>query len=209
MVISNKLVWLNVACGGVEYQVPLLQELMAKFPHDKIVHLEVGSAFGGCVEFIAKLLKDRGVVYGYDTFEGHPKDLADKPDSEEAGAMEPWYKMPGFSPEQLTYEYQRKTLDEEGLSNAILVKGRINEHSFDDIEKAHMVMLDLDLVSPTKVAYEALKDKVVKGGYLLMHDVFPPQLLPELNKFYIEEVRRDKGWLVVTEVGWLAILQKT
>jgi len=200
MYIENKLRWLNASNQTAKYQVGLVEQLMIQFPKDKIVVLEVGSAFGGAVEFIAKLLKsvssDRGVVYGYDTFTGHPKDLAITPDNEEAHAMDIWYDKPLFIPETLTYKYQRNWLDHEGLTNAFLVKGRVNKHSFDDIKTAHLVMLDMDLVKPTQIAYDALKDKVVRNGYMLIHDAVPTTHIPQLHDFVFNEVVKDGRWTI-------------
>jgi hypothetical protein len=101
--------------------------------------------------------------------------------------------------QKLTYEYQREMLDQEGLINAILVKGRINEHSFDDIPYAHMVMLDMDLMKPTKIAYEALKDKIVPGGFLFLHDAVPPEHLPLLHNYVYKEIVPDPKWELMYE----------
>jgi hypothetical protein len=205
---GNKLFWLNNTSLAAEYQVLYAQKLKDAFKKD-LVGLEVGSAYGGGVEYMGWLWKDIGKVYGYDTFEGHPKDLSDDQNSHEATCMDMWYTDMFNNMNQRTYEYQRKVLDEEGLDNVTLVKGRVNEHSFDDIKEAHYVLFDMDLVKPTKVAYKALKDKIVKGGYLLFHDAIPADHLPLLHKFIYEEVVKD-GWLIVEESppAYLTILQK-
>ena len=212
MEFNNKLFWLNMGNGAAEKQVALLEKILTDFPKDKLTTLEVGSPYGGAVEFAARLMGKRGTAYGYDTFEGHPVDLADDPDSSEAHAMDQWYARTDYTPEMLTYEYQRKVLDEEGLSNAILVKGRLNEHSFDDIKKAHLVMLDLDLIKPTILAYDALKDKIVKGGYLMTHDSFPADHLPLIYDFVHNVIAKDGRWMIVGEYdrfdGFMTVLQR-
>ena len=106
MYLENKLKWINVSNGTAGYQIKLLEKLMAEFSNDKLVALEVGSAAGGAVEFTAKLWGERGAVYGYDTFEGYPKDLADDQESSEAHAMDIWKEIPGFGKEEISYEYQ-------------------------------------------------------------------------------------------------------
>jgi hypothetical protein len=207
---ENKLAWLNMGNQAASIQMALAEEILESFPNTKLIHLEVGSAYGGGVEAMAKLWSYRGLVYGYDTFEGHPKDLADDPKSHEAICMDMWYDDPQFGRKKLAYSYQRKALDEEGLTNAILVKGRINEHSFDDIKEFHMALLDLDLIKPTVIAYNALKDKAVTGGYLLFHDALPEDHLPLIHKFVYNEVLKDPNWIVKGEYphAYLTILKR-
>lgn len=199
----NQLPWLNAANDTGKYQKEICLKLLTDFPNDELIGLEIGCAYGGGVEHLAYIWKGRGKVYGYDTFEGHPDDLADDIESEEARCMDLWYNSgrPFFSRDKLTYEYQRMILNMEKLDNATLVKGRINEHSFDDIEKAHFAIIDLDLIKPTKIAYYAIKDKIVKGGYLFMHDTLPPDHLPMIYDFVYNEVVKDKRWQIIAEIG--------
>ena len=192
----NKLPFLNAGNNTGIYEAQILQYLVGKFK-EKLTILVVGSAYGGEVEFIAKLLYGRCNVYGYDTFIGHPKDLADDPTSLEATCMQVWYDA--FGMKGIEYDYQRKLLDEQELFNAHLIKGRVNEHSFDDIKKAHFVMLDMDLIKPTRVAYHAIKDKIVKGGFLFFHDALPIDHLPLIHQFVYDEVLKDKRWNIVKE----------
>jgi hypothetical protein len=207
---ENRLAWLNTGSRAAQRQIILATKIMDEFPNEKLIHLEVGSAYGGGVEFMAKLWTYQGLVYGYDTFEGHPKELSDDPKSLEATCMDMWYEHPLFGRKHLRYDYQRKILDDEGLTNAILVKGRINEHSFDDIKYAHMAMLDMDLVKPTMVAYHALKDKIITGGYMLFHDALPADHLPLIHNFVYSEVVKDKRWLIEGEYpnAYLTVLRR-
>ena len=201
--------WLNCCSPTASTQLRYCEQLPILFSKQQLTILEIGSAYGGAVEMMAKVIGSRGRVYGYDTFVGHPKDLADDQTSSEAICMDVWYKHKLFGLERLDYGYQRKILDKQGLDNAILVKGRINEHSFDDIEKIHMAMIDLDLIKSTKVVYEAIKDKVVKNGYLLMHDTMP-DCLPLIYKYLHEVVLEDGRWMIDLEVpkGYLTVLKK-
>lgn len=198
--MNPKLPWLNSGNDTGKHQIETIKKILKDFD-EEITTLEVGSPYGGAVEVMATMIKGRGTAYGYDTFEGHPKFLADDPTSMEAVCMDPWYHETMLGREGLDYEFQKKVLKELGLTNAILKKGLVDEHSFDDIEKIHFAMLDMDLVKPTIVAYHAIKDKVVKGGYLFFHDALPEDHLPLINKFVYEEVIPSGMWKPVIEDG--------
>ena len=194
----NQLVWLNAGNPAGRIQIELCERILDEFPEDKLVGLEIGSAYGGGVEFLAKCWYGRGKVYGYDTFEGHPRDLADNQDDKEAWCMDIWYDngkhVPQLNAKCLDYNYQRKILDDQLLNNVTLVKGRINSHSFDDIKQIHFAMIDLDLIKPTVVAYNAIKDKFVPGAYLMLHDSLSPQHLPKIYHFVYDVVVKDGRW---------------
>lgn len=199
---ENHLRWLNAGNETGIIQLMVMENLIAKFPNDEIIGLEIGSAYGGGVEAMARLLKGRGKYYGYDTFEGHPRDLAVSPNDLEATCMDMWYSDEGMfkgfgKGERLTYEYQRKMLDDQGLDNGILVKGRINPNSFDDIKKAHFAILDLDMIGPMKMAYELIKNKIVIGGYLFIHDAVPEDHLPMINIWAFHQVLAENTWKVI------------
>lgn len=49
----------------------IVEKCMSEFD-GHIYAVEMGVPFGGNVENLGKILKDRGTVYGFDTFEGHP-----------------------------------------------------------------------------------------------------------------------------------------
>jgi hypothetical protein len=197
-----KLVWLNAGNETGLIQLLTLENLMQKFPDENnLVGLEIGSAYGGGVEIGAKMFGKRGKFYGFDTFEGHPRDLAVDQKNLEAYCMEMWYQsdQKQFSKEKLAYKYQRQRLDNGGLTNAILVKGRINKHSFDMIDKIHFAIIDLDLIVPTRIAYEAIKDKIVVGGYLFMHDALPPDHLPMIHSLVYHQILAEGRWKIVKE----------
>lgn len=194
--ITTKLPWLNSSNDTAKHQYWVVDEVIKIFKKD-ITVLEIGSPYGGAVEMMSKILKKKGKAYGYDTFVGHPKDLADDRTSLEAVCMEPWYHQDNLGRAGLDYDFQRKILDEEGLDNAILIKGRIDENSFDNIDKIHFAMMDLDLIKPTIVAYHAIKDKFVKGSFLFFHDAIPADHLPYIHDFVYNDVIPDKRWKVV------------
>lgn len=208
----STLPWLNASNSTANIEVEFVKTLLTTFKEDLTI-LVVGSAYGGEVDTLSQIVYGRGKVYGYDTFEGHPKDLAFSSKNLEATCMNMWYNsdLDCYQKDKLTYEYQRKVLDERKLTNAILVKGRVNEHSFDDIEKAHLVMLDLDMIIPTIIAYNAIKDKIAQGGYIFFHDAVPHDHLPMIYHFvhdgvYKEVSRWDK--ILESEPGLLSILRR-
>jgi len=160
-----------------------------------LVGAELGIAYGGGVEEIGKLWKGRGTIYGFDTFEGHPKQLAKSKDDFEATCMDLWYK--NFPQEMLSYEYQRAQLDKQGLDNVILKKGLINQHSCDDIPDLNYCLLDLDMYTSMVVAYEAIKNKMLPGSYLFFHDVVPATHLPMIHDWFFDVVLVDGRWELV------------
>jgi nucleoside-diphosphate-sugar epimerase len=133
-----------------------------------LIGVEMGVAWGGGVEALARLWKGRGTVYGFDTFEGHPSQLAADPTSHEARCMEPHYLA--YGREGLEYDYQRRHLDRHGLSNAVLVKGLVSEVSCDGLPKIHYCLLDLDMAASMTPAYRGVRRRIVPGGYLCIHD---------------------------------------
>jgi len=167
----------------------------------------MGIAYGGEVEEAAKILKGKGTVYGYDTFEGHPKELCKGDNPFEKECMDYWYKMYGM--EDLKYENQRAALDKQGLTNAVLVKGLINKDSCKDLDHIDVAFLDLDILESMQIGYEAIKEKMIPGSILMLHDVVPEHHIPRLNKWYKEEIL-EKGWNLVEEVSksFLVILKK-
>lgn len=162
------MIWLNKIAGGPAYLLETVFFTLTaiKFKQD-ITMVVMGVAYGGILEEIGQLLKNKGVVYGYDTFVGHPKQVAE-PDSRELSCMDDWYSMYGY--DRLSYEFQRAELNAQELSNVVLVKGLIDKSSCKDIDKIHFALLDLDILNSTINGYLACKDKIVKGGYLLIHD---------------------------------------
>lgn len=154
----------------------------------KLYGAVLGIAYGGDVESIAKIWKNRGIVYGYDTFSDlHPGHLAGDPDGFEGTCMSHWYEMHGT--DKLKIEYQRACLDKLLLDNAILVKGEVTKHSCKDIPYLNFAFLDMDILASMRTGYKAVVNKIVKGGYLFLHDI--PNI-GSLTKWYNEEVKPDK-----------------
>ena len=159
----------------------------------------MGIAFGGEVEGIAKLWKDCGKVYGFDTFEDlHPKHLSEIKDSFASTCMDWWYANEEYDVKHLAYDYQRGVLDDKGLDNATLIKGEVHKNSCKDIKEIHLAFMDMDMVESTRAGYSAIKDKMAKGGYLFLHDT---QNIPGLTKWRDEVIKKDKSWKEIGEWG--------
>lgn len=161
---------------------------MSVFPNEGLVGVQMGIAYGGGVERMAELWKDAGVVYGFDTFTGHPKQLAQDPNNREAVCMDIWYQADMYGTDKLDLKYQEKILQEKGLTNAFLIKGLVTEDSCKDIPRIHYAFLDMDIVASMDAGYKAVKDKIAPGGYLLLHDVVSPTNIPPLWYWFRNEV---------------------
>lgn len=205
-----KLINLNRASNnGDDRVVEKYASLALEHFKDNLIGVELGCCYGGNVEEIATAWKGHGDFYGYDTFEGHPKQLAPKPESFEASCMDFWYKPEVFGTEKLSLEYQRGVLDELGLTNAHLVKGLVNKNSCDALDHINFAFLDMDLYVSMEQGYQAVKDKIVPGGYLLMHDVIGQDDLPDLRNWYQWKVLRDEQYQLMSdnEGHYIAVLR--
>lgn len=183
---------LNSTNGADKILLKYAEKLLTEFPDEHLYGAEMGIAYGGGVEAIGKIWKDRGTIYGFDTFEDlHPKHLA--PDgnvnSFEATCMDVWYSQEVHGTDALHYDYQRKKLDEQGLSNVILVKGEVHPDSCKDIPKLHYGFLDMDMPFSMDQGYKAQRDKIVKGGYLFFHDTMN---IGSVGEWFDEILERDK-----------------
>lgn len=169
----------------------------------QLIGVLMGIAYGGDVERCAKNWTNRGIVYGFDTFEGHPSFLVKTPTDFEATCMDHWYRL--FGMDKLSMEYQRRELDVMGLTNAQLVKGLVTKDSCKDIPYINYAFLDMDILESMVAGYEAVKDKIVKGGYLVLHDVMS---IPRLVDWY-KELKTLPEWEFIEEgKGITGVLRK-
>ncbi len=170
------------------------RRLLDKFQFEQLVGVEMGVAYGGGIEALAKVWKERGIVYGYDTFVGHPIYITPDQSSTEATCMRYVERQQGK--EKMNIDYIRRELEDQGLDNVRLIQGLVHPDSCADLEKIHYAMLDMDMLESMGAGYEAVKDKIVPGGYLLLHDV---DCFPRLNSWYNETVKTDPRWIVISE----------
>jgi hypothetical protein len=196
--IETQLQWLNNENGADEICAKYHQKVLDKFK-DNLVGVVMGSAYGGEIEYMGKLWGDKGIVYGYDTFEDlHPAHICKDKDALEATCMQTWYEKATHGIIKLNQSYQREQLDKLGLKNVKLVKGIVNKDSCKDLDKIHYAFLDMDMVESMRPGFEAVKDKIVEGGYLLLHDV---QHIVEVRKWYDKVVATDKRYKLIKEYG--------
>lgn len=203
---------LNDTNGASTILLEFAQKTLDEFKKG-IIGVEMGIAYGGGVESVGKLWGDKGMVFGFDTFEGHPKQVALKdPDcghsesSFAATCMDGWYER--FDNKELTLEYQREELEKQGIYNVQLVKGIINENTnIKYIPYINYCLLDLDFVLSTKQAYELIKDKLVSGAYLCLHDTIPQGHIPGMWEWY-QTIKHDYEVIGEYENGYLSVLKK-
>lgn len=204
---------LNDCNGAHEVVVQYSNHVAEAYPNDHKNVVLMGIAYGGEVEAIAKWYKKKGIdgtVYGYDTFEDlHPKHLAEDKNSFEATCMDSWYGQ--FGVEKISHEYQTKVLSDQGLDNAKLIKGEVNKDSCKGIDKIHMVFLDMDMVESMRSGFEAVAEKVVSGGYIILHDAIPKGHIPKVHEWVFNELLADgTNWVLdfVKRNSFIVIIKK-
>lgn len=204
--------WLNSLNGADLVETDFFTRCLTEFKGE-LTGTVMGMAYGGSVEAMGKAWKGRGKIYGFDTFEDlHPKQLSKDLASFEATCMDYWYGDKVFGTKNLAFAYIRGELDKQGLDNVILRKGLINDKSLEDVPSLNYVLLDMDLYESTKTGYELVRNKIVKGGYLLLHDVIPEHHLPLLNSYYLNTILNDNDvkWEIAFEKrsGFIVALRK-
>lgn len=188
--------------NGADFIVHKYCDSLTKLKTDKeLLGVEMGIAYGGTLEKCARAWKGKGRFWGFDTFEGHPKHIVPKEEVFEADCMDVWYDDKIFGRDKLSYEYQRKEFDKQGLDNVTLVKGLVTRHSCDNIPYLNYAFLDMDIYESMKEGYLAVKDKILPGFVMFLHDVTPPNHIPRLFHFLYDEILvGDEGlWTVVGE----------
>lgn len=185
---------------------------------EPLVGCEMGIAYGGGPERIGKLWKDRGTIYGFDTFEGHPQDevVENCVEAQEAGGlmshaarcMDHWYNI--YGTEGVKLAYQQAQLDAQGLDNVKLVKGLITSKTdVSFIDKLHYCFIDLDYHICMKDAYNLVKSKIVKDGFLLLHDVIPNGHIKGLYDLYCDILGTgDYKVILESPSSFIVVLQK-
>lgn len=211
---------LNENNGADKITQSLVLQCMNEF-EGHLYGVEMGVAYGGGVQGIGQKWKDRGTVWGFDTFEGHPVDqmLARCEDSQRAGGdsstaarcMDGWYSDTNkYGTERFKYEYIRAHLDQQGLSNVHLVKGLVTDQTdVSFIPALHYVLLDMDFPQAQWDGYNLVKDKIVSGGYLCLHDMIPQGHINGCWERY-QQIMAEGLWELVSETpsAYLVVLKK-
>ncbi len=201
--MNTKLLNLNDSNGDSEILSQIHKKLLIEFPNENLIGAEFGIAHGGGIESICKCWKNRGFVYAFDTFIGHPKHLSKDINSFEAVCMDGWYKE--FGKDKLQKNYIETILKSENLNNFKLIPGEVNKDSANEIEKLHYVLIDLDIVEPMKIVYESIKNKMVKNGYICIHDVIPQNHLKQINSWWYNEVMVLDEYIPYCEGKYLGV----
>lgn len=184
----------------------------------QLTGVEMGIAYGGGVEAIGKLWKDRGVIYGMDTFEGHPQEIAEIcEDSKQSGGkdsfaarcMDEWYQSPEYGTKAITLKYIQSQLNKQKLKNVKLLKGLITDKTKLPFKELHYCFIDLDYPLSQWQAYNLVKKLIVKGGYLLLHDMIPKGHISGNYERY-QQILNEGLFEVVKEdnPSYLAILKR-
>ena len=156
---------LNASMGASMFLEQHAKQLLDMF-QEQLCGAEMGVAYGGGVEAIAKIWEGRGVVHGFDTFEKHPRHLAISPKDPSAWCMDvPYYN---YGEAGLSIEEQQAELKRNNVTNVILHKGLINDDSLKGIDKLHYVLLDMDIPNSMMLGYKLVESKIVPGGYMPM-----------------------------------------
>lgn len=188
------------SCNGADaLLLKYIKQTKEDFKSD-LIGVLMGIAFGGDVQVCAREWKDCGTVYGFDTFEDmHPKHLAKNVTDFEATCMEHWYRTIGT--DELNLEWQRNQLKDMGLTNAHLIKGEVQPDSCEFLDKIHLAWLDMDLIESMRHGFQAVKDKIVKGGYLCLHDVVPRYHIAGLYELFYLEYFNENEWEEIERVN--------
>jgi hypothetical protein len=188
------LVELNKFCGADATTQTFVNQCLTEF-EGPLYGVEMGIAYGGGLQRIADTWKGRDfAVWGFDTFEGHPKEAmfdrcedtkAAGPTANQMTCLDHWYTNPEYGLEKCSYEYIRKDLNEQGLTNVHLVKGLVTDQTdVSFIPKLHYAFIDMDFPQAQWDGYNLMKDKIVPGGYLCLHDMIPAHHMPgNYNKY--------------------------
>lgn len=208
---------LNDTNGASLHTLEIAERCLSEF-EGQLTGVEMGIAYGGGVEAIGKLWKDRGTIYGMDTFEGHPQEIAEicedskndgGKDSFAARCMDGWYQSTEYGTDAIKLNYIQSELDKQSLSNVKLVKGLITNKTKLPFKELHYCFIDLDYPLSQIQAYELVKNKIVKGGYLLLHDMIPKGHIKGNYEKY-QSILNDGLFEVVKEVepSFLVVLKK-
>lgn len=176
-----------------------LHKSMDEFSH-KIHYAEFGVAYGGGLLTCCHVLGDKGKVFGFDTFEGHPKNETLKCEhsmkagglnSKAALCMDGTYELAISRNFNYDYDSVNFYLENNGAKNFELIKGLIDENFTVRQDYFDVVLLDLDIPYSMKIAYEKIKKIISPKGYLIMHDVDIHRKIPGLWELYEEIIEEN------------------
>jgi len=143
---------------------------------------EAGVYRGDISRFIHQFAPER-TYYLFDTFEGFPRQDLD-PDASEDNRFK-----------DTTVEEVLQNIGD--TRNIIIKKGRVPD-TFQGLEHEQFafVLLDLDLYKPTISSLGFFYSRLVKGGYLIIHDYNSPESNWGCNRA-VNEFMRDKAEKII------------
>lgn len=129
--------------------------------------IEIGVFRGGAIIGMGLKLKELQsdkVVYGIDTFEGHP--YSSKEDISKNGVV---YHCKGRYKNN-DFDKVKKVILEKEANNVILFKGEVNTILQLKDKKFCFAHVDVDTYISSKHCIKFLKDKIITGGIILFDD---------------------------------------
>jgi hypothetical protein len=147
--------------------------------------VEFGSYRGGSAIFMAYLARHTGLeaqVFALDTFEGMP----------ETSATVDWHTKGEFA--ETSLEALQAYRDRLGLDNLHFVKGRFEDTTealFGRIGSVVLAHIDCDIESAVHYAYDAVKPKMVPGGYMVFDDPLESCCLGAMQAVEEYVIQRD------------------
>ena len=143
------------------------------FTNTSYSFVECGVARGGCLAVMKKLAGPNNKVFGFDSFEGMPAITKDDISDYNKGDPSKWVgnNLSGGI-ENVYKTFQSLKLD---MTNVHLIKGLFQDtlaqkEIIDKIGPIAVLRLDGDWYESIKVCLEALYDKVVVGGVIILDD---------------------------------------
>jgi FkbM family methyltransferase len=217
---TKTLIELNEVNGADKLLDRVAKNCLREF-NETLYGVEMGIAYGGGAQRLGHTWKGRGFVWAFDTFEGHPNSdmVARCPDTQAAGGMSStaatcmqyWYdNKETYGVEKLKDDYIRTELDKFGLFNVMLVKGLVTDQlDLSAIPKLHYAFLDMDFPRAQWDGYLLVKDKIVSGGYLCLHDMIPNGHIPGCYEKY-QQILDSGLWDLILEdkQSYLVILKR-
>jgi lipopolysaccharide biosynthesis glycosyltransferase len=135
--------------------------------------VECGVAKGGCLAVMKKLAGLNNKVFGFDSFEGLPAITQDDISDYNKGNPSEWVGINLSGGIENVYKtFQALQLD---MTNVHLIKGLfqdtlVQQEIIDKIGPIAVLRLDGDWYESIKVCLEALYDKVIVGGVIILDD---------------------------------------
>ena len=178
----------------IQFLLFLLQNQIYKKIKGDVI--EMGVFRGGSIIKMGLKLKElqsNKLIYGIDTFEGHPH--SSEEDISENGET---YHYKGKY-KDTDFDRVRKVVLKRGVNNIILYKGEVNSISSLKKRRFCFAHMDIDTYISTKQGIEFLKNRMVKGGVILFDDYNDKGTVGE--KKAVDELLGKENIIQTGEIG--------